>query len=170
MPEADDFVLSFYLEAGKDDPKTRELSFADSKETFRAELFPCLTEDAVLEAKVVADPARNMPSVEVTLTEGGKKRFAQLTQDAIGRRLGIVVDGKVVSAPIIRAPIVGGKARVDGHFTLEEAEAIVGRLNAYREEAREFLETFDAQRQETNEPRVEPQNSGDKAPARKSTS
>lgn len=142
MPEADDFVLSFYLEARKDDPKTRELSFPDSKETFRAELFPCLTEDAVLEAKVVADPARNMPSVEVTLTEGGKKRLAQLTQDAIGRRLGIVVDGKVVSAPIIRAPIVGGKARVDGHFTLEEAEAIVGRLNAYREEAREFLEGF----------------------------
>jgi hypothetical protein len=55
----------------------------------------------------------------------------------------MVVDGKVVSAPIIRAPILDGNAHISGDFTLQEAEAIVEKLNSYRTMADEFLEALD---------------------------
>ena len=142
LPEAGDFYLSFYLEAGKDTPNARSLPFADEVEPFLAEPFPCLTEEAVLKAEVVKNPDRNAPRIEVTLTDEGTKYFAKTTQQSIGKRLAIVVKGKVVAAPVIHSTISGGKAVIEGSFSFEEAEEIVEGLNAYRQEAREFLDNL----------------------------
>ena len=143
LPEAGDFYLSFYLEAGKDTPNARSLPFADEVEPFLAEPFPCLTEEEVLKAEVVKNPDRNAPRIEVTLTDEGAKYFAKTTQLSIGKRLAIVVKGKVVAAPVIHSTISGGKAAIEGSFSFEEAEEIVEGLNAYRKEAREFLDNMD---------------------------
>jgi len=62
--------------------------------------------------------------VELTFTEAGKVRFAMLTEENVGKRIGILVDGELVSAPIVRAPISEGKAIIDGDFSEEEAHEI----------------------------------------------
>lgn len=151
LPKVDDYVLCFYLEADKDDPNARELPFADGEAPFPVEPFPCLTEEAIHSATLVKNPDRDFPRIEVELTESGAKLFAEITRRSIGKRMAIVVDGKVVSAPAIRSAITAGKAVLEGGFTREEAEAIVESLNSYRKEAREFLENLDKEESKPND-------------------
>ena len=71
------------------------------------------------------------PVVEAKLTEEGAKKFAQVTMDHLGKPLAIVVDGQVISAPVIREWISGGKLIISGDLTPEQveriAQGIVGR-------------------------------------------
>lgn len=67
---------------------------------------------------------QNRPAVELTLTQTGREKFAQLTQEHLGRLMGIVVDGKLVIVPMIKAPILDGIAVIDGNFSAEEANRI----------------------------------------------
>ncbi|GEM_PF-2518977 len=67
--------------------------------------------------------------VELTLTEGGRRTFAEVTTDHVKERMGILVDGRLVSAPVINAPILGGRAIIAGNFTEQEAERIAETLN-----------------------------------------
>ncbi len=62
--------------------------------------------------------------VELTFTPAGKVRFAMLTKENLGKRIGILIDGKLVTAPIVEAPILEGKALIDGDFSEEEAHRI----------------------------------------------
>ena len=64
------------------------------------------------------------PVVEVKLTEDGAKKFAQVTVDHLGKQFAIVVDGQVISAPVIREWIPGGKLAISGNLTQEQAERI----------------------------------------------
>ncbi len=54
------------------------------------------------------------PTVEVVFTEAGSKKFAQITEENVGKRRGIIVDGQLVSAPIVNGKITGGKAVIGG--------------------------------------------------------
>ncbi len=62
--------------------------------------------------------------VELTFTEAGKVRFAMLTKENLERRIGILIDGELVMAPTIKAPILEGKAIIEGNFSEEEAHRI----------------------------------------------
>jgi preprotein translocase subunit SecD len=64
------------------------------------------------------------PVVDLTLTETGKEKFAEFTRANIGKRAAILVDGKLVAAPIIKAPILQGRALINGIFSEEEAKRI----------------------------------------------
>jgi preprotein translocase subunit SecD len=85
--------------------------------------------DEILLSNADVDTARvttlnGRPAVEVIMTEDGAKKFALLTRKNIGKRVGILVDGKLVTAPVIRSQIFRGKALINGDFTREEAERI----------------------------------------------
>jgi preprotein translocase subunit SecD len=62
----------------------------------------------------------------------GARRFERITSDNVGKRLAIVLDGTVYSAPVIRERIAGGQAQITGSFTPEEARdlAIILRAGA----------------------------------------
>jgi len=60
----------------------------------------------------------------------GTRRFAHITAENVGRSFAIVLDGKVVSAPVIREPITGGSGQISGNFTLEEASSVAMLLRA----------------------------------------
>jgi preprotein translocase subunit SecD len=64
------------------------------------------------------------PAVDVFFTDGARVEFAAITRDNKGKRMGIILDGELVSAPIIRSPILQGRAIIMGDFTMEEAERI----------------------------------------------
>ena len=70
------------------------------------------------------------PDIEFTLKAEAAAAFAKLTRENVGRRLAIVVDGKVLSAPVIRAPITVGSGQLTGDFTAPEAEHLASALES----------------------------------------
>jgi preprotein translocase subunit SecD len=94
---------------------------------------------ALLTGDMLAD-ARALPDrlsfgqyyVLMRLNSRGKRIFARLTRENVGRALAIVLDDTIFSAPVIQEPILGGEARITGSFTPEEARdlAIVLREGA----------------------------------------
>lgn len=67
-------------------------------------------------------------NIEITFTDDGKEKLEKLTRENTGKILGILVDGKLVWAPVIHEAIPGGKAIISGSFTLEEAKAITEKM------------------------------------------
>ena len=67
------------------------------------------------------DNQSNQTVVSFTLDRVGAKRFAKATMSGIGKRLAIVLDGKIVSAPVVRDAIVSGSGQISGNFTFQSA-------------------------------------------------
>ena len=63
----------------------------------------------------------NQPTVSFTLDRLGAQKFGRTTTDNVGRRLAIVLDGKIVSAPSINEPITTGSGMISGNFSFQEA-------------------------------------------------
>lgn len=92
-----------------------------------------LTGDALTTAYMTFDQSHfNEPKVSLEFNSEGAKKFAKITEENVGKRLAIVLDDKVQSAPVIREPIPSGKAEISGRFTPEEASdlAIVLRVGS----------------------------------------
>ncbi len=91
-----------------------------------------MTGEMVKNAQVRIGGTFNEPYVSLDLTGRGGKVFAQITEKNVGKRLAIVLDDVVRSAPVIREKILGGSAQISGSFTHEEATdlAIVLRVGA----------------------------------------
>ena len=70
------------------------------------------------------------PVVSFRFDTAGGKRFGDATRDNVGRQLAIVLDGKVISAPVIREPILGGNGIISGSFTTQEANDLALLLRA----------------------------------------
>ena len=60
----------------------------------------------------------------------GARRFADVTKNNVGRPFAIVLDNKVISAPVIREPILGGRGQISGHFTAQSANDLAVLLRA----------------------------------------
>jgi preprotein translocase subunit SecD len=60
----------------------------------------------------------------------GASRFGQVTQENVGKPFAIVIDNEVMSAPIIREPILGGSGQISGSFTVEEANNMAIQLRS----------------------------------------
>ena len=63
----------------------------------------------------------NQPTVSFTLDRLGAQKFGRTTTDSVGKRLAIVLDGKIVSAPSINEPITSGSGMISGNFSFQEA-------------------------------------------------
>jgi len=113
-------------------PSGFELKAAD-KETLLVEKEASLTGEYLVDARVDYDQSMfGQPYVAFTLESKGAKQFAKLTRDSIGRRLAIVLDDKIHSAPVIQTEIPNGQGRITGNFGQQEATdlAIVLRAGA----------------------------------------
>ncbi len=91
-----------------------------------------LTGAYLTDARVQIDSQYNDPYVSIDFDKKGGQLFERITGENVKKRLAIVLDGKVYSAPVIQEKISGGKARITGSFTTEEASdlAIVLRSGA----------------------------------------
>tara|TARA_R110000787_G_scaffold86057_9_gene183357 strand:- start:56816 stop:58432 length:1617 start_codon:yes stop_codon:yes gene_type:complete len=61
------------------------------------------------------------PEVNIRFDAKGSRDFSEATTENVGRPFAIVLDDKVISAPVIREPILGGSARISGNFTVQSA-------------------------------------------------
>lgn len=91
-----------------------------------------MTGEMVKNAQVRIGGTFNEPYVSLDLTSRGGQVFASITEKSVGKRLAIVLDEVVRSAPVIREKILGGSAQISGSFTHNEATdlAIVLRVGA----------------------------------------
>ena len=70
------------------------------------------------------------PAIEFKFNVAGAKRFAKVTQQNIGKPFAIILDDKVLSAPVIQSPILGGSGQITGNFTVESANELAVSLNS----------------------------------------
>ncbi|MBU0880741.1 MAG: protein translocase subunit SecD, partial [Candidatus Omnitrophica bacterium] len=81
-----------------------------------------LTGDLLVNAKTeFSSRGFGEPYVSLSLNSKGAELFANVTATNVGKRLAIVLDGKVVSAPVIREAIPSGQAQISGNFSVNEA-------------------------------------------------
>lgn len=84
----------------------------------------------LVDAQSGFDQRTNEPIVTFRFNSKGASRFGQVTQANVGRPFAIVLDGSVLSAPVIREPILGGSGQISGNFTVESANDLAVLLRA----------------------------------------
>ena len=93
----------------------------DANKKYLVKQIPILTGSQVIDASVAFDQQTNQPIINFKLNSFGAKLFGDFTSKSIGKRLAVVLDGKVFSAPVIRERIGGGSGQISGAFTVIEA-------------------------------------------------
>ncbi|GIX46636.1 MAG: protein translocase subunit SecD [Candidatus Tectimicrobiota bacterium] len=101
------------------DPETGQLVVRDTYFVYRRTL---LTGDLLADARALPDQSNfGQYYVLMRLNSRGRRIFARITEENVGKALAIILDGVIFSAPVIQEPIPGGEARITGSFTPEEA-------------------------------------------------
>ena len=116
-------VALFPMVTVRPDGSTSESMIALDKE-------PLMTGEDVADARPTFDNRDNKPSVGLSFNSRGAAMFERITGEHIHKRMAIVLDGKVHSAPTIQSRIGGGKASITGSFTPTEAQDLAIVLRA----------------------------------------
>jgi preprotein translocase subunit SecD len=83
----------------------------------------------LLDAQAAFDQT-GQPVVNFRFNSTGARKFAEVTTANVGKPFAIVLDDKVISAPVIRSPIIGGAGEISGHFTVQSANDLAVLLRA----------------------------------------
>jgi preprotein translocase subunit SecD len=82
------------------------------------------------DAQTAFDQRSGEPVVSFKFNSAGARKFAQATTEGVGQRFAIVLDNQVISAPVIREPIIGGQGQISGSFTVQSANDLAILLRA----------------------------------------
>lgn len=86
--------------------------------------------DTLIDSQPTFDSRTSEPVVSFRFDSQGAKRFGDTTSKNVGKPFAIVLDGKVISAPVIREPILGGSGQISGGFTVQGAKDLALLLRA----------------------------------------
>ena len=89
-----------------------------------------LSGERLADARAGFDPQTRAPLVLFRFDSSGARQFAEITKTNTGKPFAIVLDGKVLSAPVIQQPITGGSGQISGNFTIAEAADLAALLRA----------------------------------------
>ncbi len=112
IPEGDEIL--FGREVHKD-------TGVETKRVYLLKRQTLMTGEFLTEARVNIDQRYNEPYVSISFDATGAKLFEQITANNVKKRLAIVLDDNVYSAPVIQEKIAGGNAQISGSFTMQEA-------------------------------------------------
>ena len=115
--------LTFRFVVQNDEPSfgSEKLFLEDGSEELIVSKRIIISGENLVDANPRMDNQANETVVSFTLDRVGAKRFGKATTSGIGKRLAIVLDGKVISAPVIRDAIVSGSGQISGNFTFQSA-------------------------------------------------
>jgi RNA polymerase sigma factor (sigma-70 family) len=116
-------------EPGEDSEAMTNNTSSGRGETLYVQKTPLLDHTAISSATVTTDTSTGAPQIDVEFSEVGRELFAAITKENINKRLAIVLDGQLYSAPVIRTEIPGGKAQITGSFTEQEARELAAKIN-----------------------------------------
>jgi SecD/SecF fusion protein len=98
--------------------------------SYTVERQPILQGDRLADAAAGFDHRTGQPIVTFRFDSMGARRFADITRTHVGEPFAIVLDGKVLSAPVIQEPITGGSGQISGNFTVAETSSLAALLCA----------------------------------------
>ena len=96
----------------------------DENQKYLLYSIPILDGSMLVDAKVGYDQQNNQPLISFKLNGQGAKIFGDFSGKSVGKRMAVVLDGKVYSAPVIRERIGGGSGQISGNFTPQEAHDV----------------------------------------------
>ncbi len=130
-PSVFQFRVVLDAPSAKADPMTVVQTGAEAKaiETLYVQKKVLLDQTDLKSASVITNQPEGKPRIQITFTDAGAKRFAKVTRQNIGKRLAIIIDGRLYSAPTIRSEIRGGQAEISGNFSEQEANNLAAKLN-----------------------------------------
>jgi SecD/SecF fusion protein len=91
---------------------------------------PVVRGDELVDAQPAFDQRTNEPIISFRFNNAGARKFGKFTQENVNRPFAIVLDDKVISAPVIREPILGGSGQISGSFTVESATQLAIQLRS----------------------------------------
>ncbi|WP_377298351.1 protein translocase subunit SecD [Rhizobium sp. SGZ-381] len=121
--------MSFHL-LGREGERGVTVRSDEEGQAYPVEDRVLLSGDRLTDARVAFDPNNNQPVVSFRFDQTGATRFADITRQNVGRPFAIVLDGKVLSAPVIREPITGGAGQISGAFSVSDANTLAALLRA----------------------------------------
>jgi protein-export membrane protein SecD len=126
----DETVTQEDLAAGRIPPGDKKLMEKIGRGPNAQEVPIAIKERAIITGDMLANAQGNfsgetsLPIISFEFNTQGARRFADVTRNNVGKRFAAVLDGKVLTAPVIRGPILGGSGIIEGNFTIEEANEI----------------------------------------------
>lgn len=105
-------------------------SAEDEGTSYIVESSPLMTGEDLVDAQAAFDQQTNQPVVNFRLSTSGARKFGEVTQANVGRLFAIILDDEVISAPVIREPILGGSGQISGNFTVETGNDLAILLRA----------------------------------------
>ncbi len=112
-------TFRFVTNNDEDSFGAEKLMYEDNSEEAMVSKRIILSGDNLLDAQPRMDSENNETVVSFTLDRVGAKRFGKATSTGIGKQLAIVLDGKIISAPVIRDVIASGSGQISGGFTFQ---------------------------------------------------
>ncbi|MCA1777493.1 MAG: protein translocase subunit SecD [Loktanella sp.] len=116
--------MSFQMVAPGPGPGVSMLEMRDGSGTIPVEDRVALSGDRLDQAASAFDPDTGRPMVTFTFDPQGAVTFAEITAANIGQRFAVVLDDKVLTAPVIQTSIPGGQGQITGDFTPEDAQTL----------------------------------------------
>ncbi len=114
-------TFRFVTNNNEDSFGAEKLKYEDSSEEAIVSKRIILSGDNLLDAQPRMNNETNETVVSFTLDRVGAKRFGKATSTGIGKQLAIILDGKIISAPVIRDTIASGSGQISGGFTFQSA-------------------------------------------------
>ena len=114
-------TFRFVTNSNNDSFGAEKLKYEDSNEESTVSKRIILSGENLLDAQPRMNSETNETVVSFTLDRVGAKRFGKATSTGIGKQLAIVLDGKIISAPVIRDTIASGSGQISGGFTFQSA-------------------------------------------------
>src|SRR4051794_17019321 len=108
------------VQQGRAPPGSQVLPLADGTGSMAVKRRVMVSGDQLTDAKQSFDPD-GRPDIDITFNTAGARRFGRVTQENTGKPFAIILDDKVLSAPNINEPILGGRAQISGSFTVQSA-------------------------------------------------
>jgi preprotein translocase subunit SecD len=105
-------------------------SKAENRQPYLLEKRVIVSGEELTDAQPGFDQRTSEPIVLFKFNTSGARKFAQVTQENVNRPFAIVLDEEVISAPVIREPILGGSGQISGNFTVESANNLAILLRA----------------------------------------
>ena len=100
---------------------SEKMVLSDTNEELTINKRVVISGDNLIDAQPKFDSQSNQPIVSFTLDRLGAQKFGKVTTESVGKRLAIVLDNSVISAPQIREPITAGTGTISGGFTFQDA-------------------------------------------------